>query len=233
MEPSRPPFFQALAEPQSPDLFRKLVLLAGARLLVGTALLIATATLTLSSGAETFPRPVEAFLYAIIASIYLGSLVSVWFLRARRHLSTVAHVQIIGDVVAASGLVYLTGGAESVFTILYPLAIVNAAIGLGRRGALLGAVLSGLTFCLLAVGMERAWFSLPISFLDRAPLQMPRLLLTLAANLSAFGVLHGPPKAVDAPNPASSIIITRTVGAFSGGRSCSIGSNLVSGSLAS
>src|ERR1700683_2914634 len=53
------------------------------------------------------------------------------------------------------------------------------------------------------------------------------------ANLSAFGVLQGPPKALEAPKPMSSSKITRTLGAPSGGRSGSIPGNRVSGSLAS
>ena len=184
---SRPPFLPAKAGAPGPDLFRKLLLLTGVRLLVGTALLTATAVLSLApGGGENFPRRVEALLYVIIGSIYLGSLVSVWLLRARKYLALVAHGQIAGDIIAASGLVYLTGGAESVFTLLYPLAIVNAAISLGRRGALLGALLSGVAFCLLAVGMEHAWIAPPIAFDDRPPLSTPRLLLTLGANLSAF-----------------------------------------------
>ena len=54
-----------------------------------------------------------------------------------------------------------------------------------------------------------------------------------AARRSAFGVWHGPPKALDAPKPTSSIRMTRTLGAPFGGRSCSIGGYFVSGSLAS
>jgi two-component system sensor histidine kinase PilS (NtrC family) len=169
-----------------PELLRKLLWLTGLRLLVGTALLAATAVLSFGSGGENLPGKAETLLYAIIASIYLGSLISVAFLRSRRHLARVAHGQIVGDVLAASGLVYLTGGAESIFTILYPLAIVNAAIVLGRRGAIAGALLSAGAFCLLVLGMEGGYVSAPLAFLDRAPLPMPRLLLTLAANLSAF-----------------------------------------------
>src|SRR5215212_7017441 len=55
----------------------------------------------------------------------------------------------------------------------------------------------------------------------------------VAARRSAFGVAHGPPNALDAPKPASSISTTRTFGAPSGGRSSSIGANAVSVSLAS
>src|SRR5277367_806264 len=54
-----------------------------------------------------------------------------------------------------------------------------------------------------------------------------------AARRSAVGVLHGPPKALDEPKPASSIKITRTFGAPFGGRNWLIGGYLVSGSLAS
>src|SRR5512147_565570 len=54
-----------------------------------------------------------------------------------------------------------------------------------------------------------------------------------AANFSAFGVWHGPPNALDDPNPASSIRTIRTLGALEGGRSWGIGGNFVSGSFAS
>src|ERR1700682_1365485 len=116
-----------------PDLYRKLVLLTGIRLAVGTALLVATAWLTLAQ--EPFPRKVEAWLFAIIGSSYLASLIATFLLRRGRHLGFVAHGQIGADLLAATGLVYLTGGVESMFSILYPLAIVNGAIALGRRGA--------------------------------------------------------------------------------------------------
>jgi two-component system sensor histidine kinase PilS (NtrC family) len=175
-----------LAPHSSPELFRKLLWLTGLRLLVGTALLTATAVISFTSGSETLPGRAEELLYGIIAGIYLVSLVSVAFLRSRRHLSRVAYGQILGDVLAASGLVYLTGGAESIFTILYPLAIVNGAIGLGKRGAVWGALLSAVAFCLLVLGMEWGAIAPPLAFLERAPLPLAKLALTLAANLSAF-----------------------------------------------
>ena len=138
----------------APDLYRKLVALTAARLAVGTALLVATAWLTVGPSAIAFGRPVEGLLYGIIGSIYFGSLVAVFFLRAGRFLQQIAYAQVAADVVAATGLVYLTGGAESIFTILYPLAIVNGAIGLGRRGAVTAAIWSAAAFVALAVSTE-------------------------------------------------------------------------------
>src|SRR3954471_7883978 len=55
----------------------------------------------------------------------------------------------------------------------------------------------------------------------------------LAASRSRFGVLHGPPNVLDAPNPQSSIMTTRTFGAAAGGRTGVIGGKDVSGSFAS
>ena len=55
----------------------------------------------------------------------------------------------------------------------------------------------------------------------------------LAASFSKFGVWHGPPKALDAPKPTSSMRTSRTFGAPVGGRNCRIGGYFVFGSLAS
>jgi hypothetical protein len=54
-----------------------------------------------------------------------------------------------------------------------------------------------------------------------------------AASRSAVGMCTGPPKALEAPNPTSSIRSTSTLGAPAGGRKGWIGGNAVSGSLAS
>jgi hypothetical protein len=55
----------------------------------------------------------------------------------------------------------------------------------------------------------------------------------LAASRSAVGVAHGPPNALDAPKPVSSIMTMSTFGACSGGRNGSIGGKDVAGSFAS
>ena len=47
-----------------------------------------------------------------------------------------AYMQLVGDAVAATWLVYLTGGVESSFSFLYHIPIIVASALLGRRGAL-------------------------------------------------------------------------------------------------
>ena len=175
--------------PASGGLYRKLVLLMAVRLAVGTALLVATAWLTVGQG--SFPRGTEAWLFAIIGGIYLVSLVGTFVLRTGHYLTIVAHAQIVADVITATGLVYLTGGAESIFTILYPLAIVSGAIGLGRRGAGVGAAASCVGFCLLAWGVDSGLVEPIGMYLDRAPLPPGRLAVIMAANLSAFLLVGG------------------------------------------
>jgi two-component system sensor histidine kinase PilS (NtrC family) len=170
-------------------LYNKLVLLTGVRLSVGTALLAATAWPTL--GHDPFPRTVEALLFTIVALIYSASLVGTFLLRRRSYLGWVAQGQIAADVIAATGLVYLTGGADSIFTVLYPLAIVSAAIGLGRRGAAVAAASSCFAFCLLVGAMQTRLIGPPSSELERPPLAPGRLTLVMAANLSAFMLVGG------------------------------------------
>ena len=171
------------AAPSAPDLSRKLLLLTGARLLVGTALLVATVWLGFG---ESFGRRVDALLYATVGVIYFAALVSVVFLRQGRYLRGVAYAQIVADVIAATGLVYLTGGAESFFTVLYPLAIVNAAISLSRRGAITCAIASSGAFCLLALLMRQGVLEPPAAFLALPPMPAGKLLVTLAGNATAF-----------------------------------------------
>src|SRR4029077_19030553 len=54
-----------------------------------------------------------------------------------------------------------------------------------------------------------------------------------AARFFAFRVWHGRPQALEEPKPASSIRMISTLGAPLGGRSCSMGGDLLSGSFAS
>jgi two-component system sensor histidine kinase PilS (NtrC family) len=181
--------YSPLGERPEGALYGKLVLLTGVRLAVGTALLGATAWSTLRH--DPFPRTVEALLFTIVALIYSASLVCTFLLRTGRHLWWVAHGQIAADVIAATGLVYLTGGAESIFTILYPLAIVSGAIGLGRRGAALGAAASCIAFCVLAWSMQMGIVVAAAGELERTPPAPGKLAVVMAANLSAFLLVGG------------------------------------------
>jgi two-component system sensor histidine kinase PilS (NtrC family) len=169
---------------QPHELGQRLVALTGVRLLIATALLCATIWLTHGPSPVSFGRPMEWLLYAIVATIYGVSLVAMLSLRRGRSYRAFA-LGLAGDVLSSTGLVYLTGAAESIFTVLYPLSIVNGAIGGGRRGAWTAAAWSTVAFLGLAVCTEVRWIPLPV-LLEREPLPLSRLAINLGANVGAM-----------------------------------------------
>src|SRR5205807_3110238 len=64
--------------------------------------------------------------------------------------------------------------------------IVSGAIGLGRRGAALGAAASSIGFCVLAWSIDAGFVAPVATYLERTPLPPGRLAVVMAANLSAF-----------------------------------------------
>ena len=86
--------------------------------------------------------------------------------------------------------------------------------------------------------MPAEWWLRPVSIAcrvgeQRAVVWKRLYLRPTAASFSAFGVWQGPPKALEEPNPASSMRTIRTLGASLGGRSCSIFGYFAFGSFAS
>src|SRR3954447_13838698 len=82
------------------------------------------------------------------------------------------------------------------------------------------------------------WWFRPLSMAARVGAQSAVVWKRLyfrppAASRSALGVAHGPPNALAAPNPVSSMRTMSTFGAPSGGSKGSIGGYAVLGSLAS
>jgi len=55
-------------------------------------------------------------------------------------------VQLVFDVLFVTALIYVTGGIESIFSFMYILTIINAAIMLYRRGGLLIASASSIGY---------------------------------------------------------------------------------------
>ena len=69
-------------------------------------------------------------------------------------------VELAGDGVLISGLVYCTGGARSLFGFLYLIWIVHAAIRSGARAAIVTSATATLVFGLMVFGTAEGW--LPI-----------------------------------------------------------------------
>ena len=110
---------------------RRLQWVLGGRLIIATVLLGATMYLALD--AIRYGHFTPTFLLILISAIYGSSILfGVWLLRG--HRETVVAVAITTlDVLLITGLVYLTGGAGSIFSFLYGAQILTAALTLATR----------------------------------------------------------------------------------------------------
>jgi two-component system sensor histidine kinase PilS (NtrC family) len=96
-------------------------------------------------------------------------------------------IQVAGDLVVETFLVYFTGGLDSPFSFLYLVSIITASMLLQRRGGMLAAsgavilygVLGDLMYYSLLPLPEQSWF-VP------APWTSSRLYLNLATNFAGF-----------------------------------------------
>jgi two-component system sensor histidine kinase PilS (NtrC family) len=91
----------------------------------------------------------DTLFLALVGLVYVLTLVHSLLLRRGDAGVVAAGLQVAGDILIASALVFLTGGAESPFTFVYSLAVIGAAILLGLKGALLAAAVSAVAYCVL------------------------------------------------------------------------------------
>lgn len=96
-------------------------------------------------------------------------------------------VQVAGDLVVETFLVYFTGGLDSPFSFLYLVSIITASMLLYRRGGLLGA--SGAVILYGALGDLMYYGVLPLpeqSWFVPTPWTSSRLYLNMATNFAGF-----------------------------------------------
>ncbi len=112
---------------------------------IATFLLGATAYIQ-SQETYLYLYPSLCYIYTFIGIVYGLTIIYGFLLPRFRNLRSVAYFQISGDVVFVTILIYLTGGAESIFSFVYLLPIISASIVLYRRGGLIIASLSTILF---------------------------------------------------------------------------------------
>ncbi|WP_224366873.1 two-component system sensor histidine kinase NtrB [Hyalangium versicolor] len=107
---------------------------------VATSLLLTVFALRLLASSPTSELSRQDTLgFVGIGLVYVLSLIYGLWLR-RGHVGRVAAVvQVAGDVLIASGLVSITGAADSPFSFTYSLAVIAASILLSQRGAFVTA----------------------------------------------------------------------------------------------
>jgi len=153
------PLESATRRREEPNPYRRLQWVLGGRLIVATVLLGATMYLALD--AIRYGRFTPTFLLILISAIYGSSILfGVLLLRGRRANLVAASITTL-DVLLITSLVYLTGGAGSIFSFLYGAQILTAALTLGTRAAYYTAAASLICYFLQGVGLNIGWLAPP------------------------------------------------------------------------
>jgi len=133
-------------------------------------------------GVSTFWGP-YVFFYILIILIYATTIVFALFIRKVKNFPFLIYAQTTTDAVIITGIIYITGGAMSVFTPLYILAILEAGVMLERQGGLMAASVCSIAYGLL-LNLEYHWV-IP-SLAPRFPYHNVVLLYTLFVYILAF-----------------------------------------------
>jgi two-component system sensor histidine kinase PilS (NtrC family) len=119
---------------------------------------VATTLLLVAIAIRLLARPPQAGLsaedslsFTVIGFVYVLTLISGLLLRRGRAGLSAAYLQIVGDLLVATSVVYLTGGTDSPFAFTYSVAVIAAAILLPQRGALVMAAAGSGAYALLAL----------------------------------------------------------------------------------
>jgi two-component system sensor histidine kinase PilS (NtrC family) len=93
-----------------------------------------------------------AYFSSLIASLYFLTIIYAIMTRIIKKTSQFVlfvYVQITIDIIAETVLIYMTGGIESMFSLMFPLSIISAAIVLNRRACYIVATLGSICYGLL------------------------------------------------------------------------------------
>jgi two-component system sensor histidine kinase PilS (NtrC family) len=94
-----------------------------------------------------FVAPQLVYLYTLIGLTYFLTAVYIALIKfAEKYLTAIAYLQLFFDVLIITGMVFITGAVESIFSFLYILSIISASIILYRPGGFLTASLSGILY---------------------------------------------------------------------------------------
>ncbi|MGB6065739.1 MAG: ATP-binding protein [Desulfomonilaceae bacterium] len=136
------------AQWDGPEFRRRVEWLMLLRLMVTTLLLGITIVFQLRTSGDYLVNPATP-LYILIGTTFLLSLIYAFSLPLIPDLWMFSYFQVMVDVVYATVLIHFTGGASSIFTLLYIFPIITSGILHMRRGALLTAAATSVLFGLL------------------------------------------------------------------------------------
>lgn len=118
------------------------------RVLIATFLLGITTFIRIQ---ETEPSLQVALapVYFIIALIYLFCFASLFISKIIKNIRLNIYIQSLSDVSLITGLVYVTGGIESIYSVLYPLVIIYSTLFLAGKGGFISASVGSIFYGLM------------------------------------------------------------------------------------
>ena len=169
-----------------PDRRRRLTYLMLYRVVLISLVLGATTLLYLLGDVDP-GRGSSLGLYGIIGVTYLLTLVYALWLRSGRGIARLAHIQLAGDLVIATVLMHMTGGAQSAYTFFFPLTVIGAAVVASRRATAWVAVSAAVLFLLTGLlGWAGVLEPLGVQYFQPQDLSTLELSRTLGLNLAAL-----------------------------------------------
>jgi len=133
-------------------------------------------------GLSAFWGPYALF-YFLIFLVYATTVVFSLLIRKVKNHTFLIYAQTTIDALIITGIIYITGGSDSVFTPLYILAILEAGVMVERRGGLMAASACSICYGLL-LNLEYYWVIPSLS--TRLPYHNVDLLVRLFAYILAF-----------------------------------------------
>ncbi|MBN1382492.1 MAG: PAS domain S-box protein [Deltaproteobacteria bacterium] len=115
---------------------KRLRILILSRLTIATLILAVAGYFKLNE-ADFVSEISQTSIFVIIFLTYFLSLSYILFAKYVKNLMINIYLQSTGDVLTVTGLVYFTGGIESVYPVFYQLIIIYTTIFLERRGGML------------------------------------------------------------------------------------------------
>ncbi len=112
-------------------------------------LLLGIAIFTRIKETESSLQTALAPLYSIIALTYLLSFAYLFISKIIKNIRLNIYIQSLSDLLLITGLVYVTGGIESIYSVFYPLVIIYSVLFLAGRGGLISASVGSIFYGLL------------------------------------------------------------------------------------
>ena len=155
---------------QNLDLYTQIKWIILARVVFAIVLIFSS--LFFSSG-ENLSLLAQPFLslYHLAAGVLVWSIFYIVWLNQKKGLLALAYFQTIMDTFLVTGIIFVTGSFDSIFTFLYLLVIIYASMILFQKGSFVMAIFSSIQYGLL---IELEYYGILTPFMGQYPISMAR-----------------------------------------------------------